>query len=223
MRKIGLTLLCTALSSFVVTPVAAQEYMFTYSKLFSQLKNNTKEGHEDVKVGIFFVNPQTKQLCDIEKAWMEKEEHYEEFMIPASKELPLPIDNNLKSANPLVFVQTPQDMRCDYSLVVMTKQPLQGKVTYAQLEPLMPQMKTMLDDLGGMFSSWFTPDVEGVTMEFADQLNDMITFSNGQKKAIVNGKVQVALSEIRRSGLYGVTAAHYARFALLTCGKEVMS
>ncbi|HDY7982970.1 DUF2987 domain-containing protein [Vibrio vulnificus] len=200
MRKIGLTLLCTALSSFVVTPVAAQEYMFTYSKLFSQLKNNTKEGHEDVKVGIFFVNPQTKQLCDIEKAWMEKEEHYEEFMIPASKELPLPIDNNLKSANPLVFVQTPQDMRCDYSLVVMTKQPLQGKVTYAQLEPLMPQMKTMLDDLGGMFSSWFTPDVEGVTMEFADQLNDMITFSNGQKKAIINGKVQVALSEIGEAG-----------------------
>ncbi|MDT8825302.1 DUF2987 domain-containing protein [Vibrio vulnificus] len=200
MRKIGLTLLCTALSSFVVTPVAAQEYMFTYSKLFSQLKNNTKEGHEDVKVGIFFVNPQTKQLCDIEKAWMEKEEHYEEFMIPASKELPLPIDNNLKSANPLVFVQTPQDLRCDYSLVVMTKQPLQGKVTYAQLEPLMPQMKTMLDDLGGMFSSWFTPDVEGVTMEFADQLNDMITFSNGQKKAIINGKVQVALSEIGEAG-----------------------
>ncbi|MGI9829602.1 DUF2987 domain-containing protein [Vibrio vulnificus] len=200
MRKIGLTLLCTALSSFVVTPVSAQEYMFTYSKLFSQLKNNTKEGHEDVKVGIFFVNPQTKQLCDIEKAWMEKEEHYEEFMIPASKELPLPIDNNLKSANPLVFVQTPQDMRCDYSLVVMTKQPLQGKVTYAQLEPLMPQMKTMSDDLGGMFSSWFTPDVEGVTMEFAEQLNDMITFSNGQKKAIVNGKVQVALSEIGEAG-----------------------
>ncbi|EGR0670885.1 DUF2987 domain-containing protein [Vibrio vulnificus] len=200
MRKIGLTLLCTALSSFVVTPLSAQEYMFTYSKLFSQLKNNTKEGHEDVKVGIFFVNPQTKQLCDIEKAWMEKEEHYEEFMIPASKELPLPVDNNLKSANPLVFVQTPQDMRCDYSLVVMTKQPLQGKVTYAQLEPLMPQMKTMLDDLGGMFSSWFTPDVEGVTMEFADQLNDMITFSNGQKKAIVNGKVQVALSEIGEAG-----------------------
>ncbi|EJL6391791.1 DUF2987 domain-containing protein [Vibrio vulnificus] len=200
MRKIGLTLLCTALSSFVVTPVSAQEYMFTYSKLFSQLKNNTKEGHEDVKVGIFFVNPQTKQLCDIEKAWMEKEEHYEEFMIPASKELPLPVDNNLKSANPLVFVQTQQDMRCDYSLVVMTKQPLQGKVTYAQLEPLMPQMKTMLDDLGGMFSSWFTPDVEGVTMEFADQLNDMITFSNGQKKAIVNGKVQVALSEIGEAG-----------------------
>ncbi|EHH2450617.1 DUF2987 domain-containing protein [Vibrio vulnificus] len=200
MRKIGLTLLCTALSSFVLTPVSAQEYMFTYSKLFSQLKNNTKEGHEDVKVGIFFVNPQTKQLCDIEKAWMEKEEHYEEFMIPASKELPLPVDNNLKSANPLVFVQTPQDMRCDYSLVVMTKQPLQGKVTYAQLEPLMPQMKTMLDDLGGMFSSWFTPDVEGVTMEFADQLNDMITFSNGQKKAIVNGKVQVALSEIGEAG-----------------------
>ena len=29
---------------------------------------------------------------------MEKEEHYEEFVIPASQELPLPVDKNLKSA-----------------------------------------------------------------------------------------------------------------------------
>ncbi|EQM02284.1 hypothetical protein D019_3732 [Vibrio parahaemolyticus VP2007-095] len=178
----------------------AQEYMFTYSKLYTQLKNNTKEGHDDVKVGVFFVDARTKQLCTIEKAWMEKEEHYEEFVIPASKELLLPIDKNLKSANPLVFVHTPKDSRCDYSLVVMTKEPLQGSVSYEQLKPLMPQMQSMLEDLGGMFAGWFTPEVQGVTMEFANELNGKIVFSNGQEKAIVNGKVQVALSEIGEGG-----------------------
>ncbi|MDW2405405.1 DUF2987 domain-containing protein, partial [Vibrio sp. 1262-1] len=164
MKKLSLILGSAAL--LLSSPIThAQEYMFTYSKLYTQLKNNTKEGHDDVKVGVFFVDARTKQLCAIEKAWMEKEEHYEEFVIPASKELPLPIDKNLKSANPLVFVHTPKDSRCDYSLVVMTKEPLQGSVSYEQLKPLMPQMQSMLEDLGGMFAGWFTPEVQGVTME----------------------------------------------------------
>ncbi|EHK1074744.1 DUF2987 domain-containing protein [Vibrio parahaemolyticus] len=199
MKKLSLILGSAAL--LLSSPIThAQEYMFTYSKLYTQLKNNTKEGHDDVKVGVFFVDVRTKQLCTIEKAWMEKEEHYEEFVIPASKELPLPIDKNLKSANPLVFVHTPKDSRCDYSLVVMTKEPLQGSVSYEQLKPLMPQMQSMLEDLGGMFAGWFTPEVQGVTMEFANELNGKIVFSNGQEKAIINGKVQVALSEIGEGG-----------------------
>ncbi|ELA9344114.1 TPA: DUF2987 domain-containing protein [Vibrio parahaemolyticus] len=199
MKKLSLILGSAAL--LLSSPIThAQEYMFTYSKLYTQLKNNTKEGHDDVKVGVFFVDARTKQLCTIEKAWMEKEEHYEEFVIPASKELPLPIDKNLKSANPLVFVHTPKDSRCDYSLVVMMKEPLQGSVSYDQLKPLMPQMQSMLEDLGGMFAGWFTPEVQGVTMEFANELNGKIVFSNGQEKAIINGKVQVALSEIGEGG-----------------------
>ncbi|EMR9627336.1 DUF2987 domain-containing protein [Vibrio parahaemolyticus] len=199
MKKLSLILGSAAL--LLSSPIThAQEYMFTYSKLYTQLKNNTKEGHDDVKVGVFFVDARTKQLCAIEKAWMEKEEHYEEFVIPASKELPLPIDKNLKSANPLVFVHTPKDSRCDYSLVVMTEEPLQGSVSYEQLKPLMPQMQSMLEDLGGMFAGWFTPEVQGVTMEFANELNGKVVFSNGQERAIVNGKVQVALSEIGEGG-----------------------
>ena len=60
----------------------------------------------------------------------------------------------------------------------------------------MPQMQAMLEDLGGMFSSWFTQDVDGVTLEFANKLNSRVEFSNGSSKPIVNGKVQIALSEI---------------------------
>ncbi|WP_341660711.1 DUF2987 domain-containing protein [Vibrio sp.] len=200
MNKLPFTLLLGGVLSSLTLPIQAQEYMFTYSKLFTHLKQNVKQGHEDVKVGFFFLNAETKQNCVIQKAWMEKEQHYEELSSTRYHELIVPLDDNLKSANPLVFVQTPQDKRCDFSMVVMTKQPLSGKVSYTEVEKLMPQMQTMLEDLGGMFASWFTPDVEGVTMEFDNQLNGQVEFSNGGTKPIVNGKVQVALSDIGKGG-----------------------
>ncbi|WP_019274969.1 DUF2987 domain-containing protein [Vibrio coralliilyticus] len=200
MKKLSLALLTAAVTSAAALPVSAQEYMFTYSKLFTHMKQNVKEGHEDVKVGFFFLNADTKQNCVIEKAWMEKEEHYEELKSSPYHELIVPLDNNLKSANPLVFVQTPMDQRCDFSMVVMTKEPFNGEIAYADVEKLMPQMQAMLEDLGGMFASWFTPDVEGVTLEFANKLNSKVKFSNGSSKDIVDGKVQVALSDIGEGG-----------------------
>ncbi|ANW22852.1 hypothetical protein BA953_00770 [Vibrio coralliilyticus] len=200
MKKLSLALLTAAVTSAAALPVSAQEYMFTYSKLFTHMKQNVKEGHEDVKVGFFFLNADTKQNCVIEKAWMEKEEHYEELKSSPYHELIVPLDNNLKSANPLVFVQTPMDQRCDFSMVVMTKDPFNGEIAYADVEKLMPQMQAMLEDLGGMFASWFTPDVEGVTLEFANKLNSKVEFSNGSSKDIVDGKVQVALSDIGEGG-----------------------
>lgn len=199
MKKVSLTFLTTALLGAVCLPASAQEYMFTYSKLYTHMKQNAKEGHDDVKVGFFFTNADTKKLCRVEKAWMEKEEHYEELVISPSQEVIVPVDANLKQANPLVFVDTPQDQRCDFSMVVMTKKPLQGNVSYQQIEALLPQMRSILEQLGGMFASWFTPDVEGVTLEFAKQQGE-VSFSNGLTKPIVNGKLQVALSEIGEGG-----------------------
>lgn len=200
MKKVSLAILAAALTTAAALPVQAQEYMFTYSKLFSHMKQNAKEGHDDVKVGFFFLNADTKQLCNIEKAWMEKEEHYEELTISPYNEVIVPLDNNLKSANPLVFVHTPMDMRCDFSMVVMTKEPMSGEVSYDQVKVLLPQMQAILEQLGGMFASWFTPDVEGVTLEFPNNLNSNVTFSNGTSKPIVNGKVQIALEEIGEGG-----------------------
>ncbi|ERM56789.1 DUF2987 domain-containing protein [Vibrio mimicus] len=193
-------LLLASLALTISTPVIAQQYMFTYSKLFSQMKSNTKEDHPDVKMGIFFIDAQSKQNCVIEKAWMEKEEHYEELKTGPGYELLVPLDNNLRQANPLVFVDTPQDKRCDFSMVVMAKKPFEGKVAYQEVEVLLPQMQAMLEQLGGMFASWFTPAVEGVTLEFSPETEGVITFSNGQTVAIVNHKAQVALSQIGPDG-----------------------
>ena len=191
------TFLC-AIGLTVFTPtLVAQEYMFTYSKLHSQLKNNAKEGHEDVKIGFFFTNADTKTLCNIEKAWMEKQAKYEELTPVNGKELLVPLDSNLKSANPLVFVRTPMDMRCDFSMVVMTKEPFSNKVYYKDIEKLLPQMQSMLEDLGGMFASWFTPDVEGVTLEFTEQSTGKVTFSNGLSVDIVKGKARISLADLK--------------------------
>lgn len=200
MKTLSLALLTTALGVTASMPSYAQEYMFTYSKLFSHMKQNAKEGHDDVKVGFFFLNATTKQLCNIEKAWMEKEEHYEELSVSPYNEVLVPLDNNLRSANPLVFVHTPMDMRCDFSMVVMTKEPMNGQVTYQEVERLLPQMQAILEQLGGMFASWFTPDVEGVTLEFPSKINSSIHFSNGRSKPIIDGKVQVSLAEIGEGG-----------------------
>ncbi|ANP76524.1 hypothetical protein A134_08975 [Vibrio crassostreae 9CS106] len=197
MKKTALALLAS-LSLGVSLPATAQEYMFTYSKLYTQLKNNTKEGHDDVKVAVFFVDQQAQQTCHISKAWMEKEEHYEELKVSPANELLLPVDQNLRSANPLIFVQT-QEQECAYSLVVMTQEPLAGTVEVTQLENLLPQMQAMLEDVSGMFSGWFTPDIQGLTLEFANKLEGNIELSNGKQLPIKEGRAKFTLEELNGS------------------------
>ncbi|MFA0158916.1 DUF2987 domain-containing protein [Vibrio sp. 10N.261.46.A3] len=197
MKKTALALLAS-LSLGVSLPASAQEYMFTYSKLYTQLKNNTKEGHDDVKVAVFFVDQQAQQTCHISKAWMEKEEHYEELKVSPANELLLPVDQNLRSANPLIFVQT-QEQECAYSLVVMTQEPLVGTVEVAQIENLLPQMQAMLEDVSGMFSGWFTPDIQGLTLEFANKLEGNIELSNGKQLPIKEGRAKFTLDELNGS------------------------
>ncbi|MCK8087940.1 DUF2987 domain-containing protein [Vibrio sp. 1CM8B] len=197
MKKTALALLAS-LSLGVSLPASAQEYIFTYSKLYTQLKNNTKEGHDDVKVAVFFVDQQAQQTCHISKAWMEKEEHYEELKVSPANELLLPVDQNLRSANPLIFVQT-QEQECAYSLVVMTQEPLAGTVEVAQIENLLPQMQAMLEDVSGMFSGWFTPDIQGLTLEFANKLEGNIELSNGKQLPVKEGRAKFTLEELNGS------------------------
>ncbi|GEA50885.1 hypothetical protein VIN01S_16890 [Vibrio inusitatus NBRC 102082] len=196
-------ILTAALLVMGLNTAQAEEYMFTYSKLYSPLKHNLKEPQQDVKVGLFFTNFKTKQPCSIEKAWMEKEEHYEKLSISENGEVNVPLDSNLKSANPLVYIYTEKEARCDYSLVVLTKEPLSGEVGYFELESKTLQMKSVLGGLGGMFSSWFTPDIEGVTLEFTPDTVNQISLSNG-KSIPVNeqGKAILKLTDLSD----GVTA-----------------
>ncbi len=134
---------------------------------------------------------------------MEKEEHYEELSISDNGEVNVPLDSNLKSANPLVYIHTQKEARCDYSLVVLTKEPLSGVVGYSELESKTSQMKTVLGGLGGMFSSWFTPDIEGVTLEFTPDTVNQIMLSNGKAVPVSEqGKAILKLADLS----YGFTA-----------------
>ncbi|RYU68672.1 DUF2987 domain-containing protein [Aliivibrio finisterrensis] len=184
-----LSLLCLAL------PVKAEQYRFTYLKLYYQLKVNQKEGHDDVRMALFFNDSQTGKACQITKAWMEKEEHYEEFTIPSNQELTLPIDDNLKSANPLVYIQTEEGKQCDISMEVLANQRFDGSVSIKELKELAIQMDAMLADIGGMFSSYFMPDVEGITFVFSDTVTEAVKLSNGKDLSLKNGRATVSLEK----------------------------
>lgn len=191
-------LFATLIISIFTLPAYAQQYRFNYSKLYTQMKNNVEEGHPDVKVAFFFQEHQSTQLCNIEKAWMEKDEHYEELVIPESQELIVPLDNNLRQAGPLVYVNTEKGKVCDFSMVVMTKSPLEGKVSYQEIKQLLPQMTSMLNDLGGMFSSWFAPKVIGLTLEFDDIKQSSIQTTTGNIFMVNKDKVRVTLAELSK-------------------------
>ncbi|MDD9157589.1 DUF2987 domain-containing protein [Aliivibrio sp. S4TY2] len=184
-----LSLLCLAL------PVKAEQYRFTYSKLYYQLKVNQKEGHDDVRMALFFNDSKTGKACQITKAWMEKEEHYEEFTIPSNQELTLPIDDNLKSANPLVYIQTEDGKQCDISMEVLANQQFDGQVSVAELKELALQMDAILGDIGGMFSSYFMPDVEGITFVFSDTVTEGVKLSNGETLSLKNGRATVSFEK----------------------------
>ncbi len=197
MKLARLSFITGALSLSLLSHTAlAQQYMFSYSKLYSQIKYNAEPEHPDVKVAFFFAEHKKSNLCRIEKAWMEKEQHYEALSITATQELIVPLDANLRSVNPLVFVDTEQNKQCDFSMVVMAKQALHGQVNYQQIANLMPQMKSLLDQISGMFASWFAPDIVGLTLEFDGIEHGVIQVEQGDDIVIENGKAKVVLADL---------------------------
>ncbi|MFA0724974.1 DUF2987 domain-containing protein, partial [Vibrio sp. 10N.222.49.E5] len=53
--------------------------------------------------------------------------------------------------------------------------------------------------VSGMFSSWFTPDVEGLTLEFDNKLEGNIALSNGKQIPITQGRAKFTLEELNGS------------------------
>ncbi|GAL15742.1 hypothetical protein bax gene locus [Vibrio astriarenae] len=56
-------------------------------------------------------------------------------------------------------------------------------------------MQLLLGKLGGMFARWFTPDIEGVTLEFAQPMGE-VKISDGTTLSIVDHRVSVDLREL---------------------------
>lgn len=155
-----------ASTSLYAHDASAQNVEMRYSTLYSKLKQNIKEGHDDVKLALFLLNQQDGSVCQIHKGSMRKDEHYEELVIPENNELRVPIDSNLRQANPDVTYVIDDGITCDVSMQVIAKQDYGTSIQQADVAKLVPQMNQILSDLGGMFSGWFMPDVEGIVVHF---------------------------------------------------------
>ncbi|ODP97078.1 MULTISPECIES: DUF2987 domain-containing protein [Salinivibrio] len=194
MKKLASVLVMLGMVS---VPASADTYRFSYSKLFTQLKHNVEEGHPDIGVAYFMVSAESGEVCPISRAWMSKEEHYEAFDIPASQALPLPLDNQLRKVNPDVFVETPADRNCDISFQVLVDKPVGKQLTSQQIQGWLPQMDTMMENLGGMFASWFMPKAQGVVLHFAPSVTGAVTSSEGNKYPI---DAHQAIIDVNRLG-----------------------
>jgi hypothetical protein len=182
---------------FIAFQTQATEYRFSYSELYSKLKYSIKEEYTSVGTGVYFVNPTTQLPCHIDKSWMEKEQHYEELNFPRSGKLPLPLDDNLKNANPLVYVHTDANNQCDYSVALVANEPYTKQVNADYLEVVIPEFQLLLEDISGMFSSWFAPTVSGVTLEFIDIESGKVALSNGQTLSIAGHRAHITLKDLR--------------------------
>ncbi|PSW06231.1 DUF2987 domain-containing protein [Photobacterium lipolyticum] len=157
-----------ATSTVYAQDANAQNIEIRYSTLHSKLKQNVKEGHDDVRIALFLVNQADGEVCKIQKASMRKEKHYQELVIPESNELVVPVDKNLRQANPDVTFVIDDGITCDVSMQVIANKDFDTSLSQNEIAQLVPQMNNMLSDLGGMFASWFMPEAEGVVVHFTE-------------------------------------------------------
>ncbi|ELR63577.1 Hypothetical protein C942_03593 [Photobacterium marinum] len=185
-----------ATASVCAQDVNAQNIQMRYSTLYGKLKQNVKQGHDDVRIAFYLLNQKDGEVCTVHKGWMQKEEHYEELVIPADDELAVPIDSNLRQANPDVTFVIDDGITCDVSMQVIANKQYGQSVSQSDVASLVPQMDNLLSDLGGMFSSWFMPEVGGVVVHFADGVTKPLQISSGKAINVENRKAIIKLVEL---------------------------
>ncbi|OAN17882.1 hypothetical protein A3K86_02895 [Photobacterium jeanii] len=188
---------CCASALVFSSVTQAQEVQLRYSNLYSKLKQNYKEGHDDVRIALFLLDQQTGKACKVYKGWMQKEEHFEELVIPANNELVVPVDKNLRQANPDVTFVIDDGVTCDMSMQVIANTEYGKHISREDIMSLVPQMNNMLSDLGGMFSSWFMPSVEGVVLHFPEQADAKIVSNQDTPFQLQDGKLVLKLSQLK--------------------------
>ncbi|WP_318443081.1 DUF2987 domain-containing protein [Photobacterium leiognathi] len=196
MLKKGLIFAVSCLSFLSSANVQAQDVNMRYSALYGKLKNNLKEGHDDVKIRLYLVD-KAGQTCHVHKASMRKDEHYEELTIPADYALSIPLDSNLRQANPDVTFIIDDGITCDVSMQILAENYQPKVLEQAYIEAIVPQMNTMMADLGGMFSQWFMPKAEGVVITLKDRtFNKTLALKTGKTLNFNSGVARVHLNDL---------------------------
>ncbi|MCW8327991.1 DUF2987 domain-containing protein [Photobacterium sp. SDRW27] len=185
-----------ATASVYAQDASAQNIEMRYSSLYGKLKQNVKEGHDDVRIAFFLLNQENGEVCAIREGSMRKEKHYEELVIPDNNELLVPIDTNLRQANPDVTFVIDDGITCDLSMQVIANKDYGQHISQTEIAKLTPQMNTLLSDLGGMFSNWFMPEVGGVVIHFATDVNESIRLASGNTIDIKDSKAVLKLAEL---------------------------
>ncbi len=187
---------------------SATEYNFRYKTLFSHLKYQDTIKYPDFKIGFFLISSSTGDVCKIKKASMSKKEHNQNFIIPVTQELPLPIDAHLRKVNPDIYIETVNSEPCDISFQIITNKIIEHKISHQDIHNYQLQIKAIMKDIGGIFSTFFMPDVLGVVLHMP--LNEtMLTSNLGNEFAVINQKVFINNDSLLKNDFFSLEKPIY--------------
>ncbi len=196
------------LAAVFSTITHAIEYKFSYKTLFNQLKYQDDIKYPDFKVGYFMVSSLTGNVCTIEKSWMSKKEHFEEFNIPITQEIPLPIDSHLRKVNPDIYIKTINNEDCDLSFQIISNKPVKDKISFKDVENYQTQIQGLMKDIGGVFSAFFIPEVKGVVLHLPSEQN-MLTSNLGKIFHVENHQVFIKKKALKENEYLPLNAPIY--------------
>lgn len=177
-------------ATFFCAALPATEYQLKYSQLYSHLKFQDDEKYPDLSIGYFMFSPLTGQICDIQKAWMAKDSNREDFTIPKSQQVPIPIDAHLRKVNPSVYVQTYLD-GCDMLYQILVARKFEHEITKQDLQDLETQFGELLTDMGGFWGQWFMPEPKGIVLHFVEPVERLMT-NSGKTLPVDNQQIKLS-------------------------------
>ncbi len=191
--RCGIGLVLTLISTLAVA--GEHMYMFRYSNFYNQLQHNSSRKQPDVRVGLFFVTRTGNAPCHIAQAHLDNHNYQEKLDVYASGEVTLPIHDDLKQSNPMLYIKSISEQPCKILVRVVAREPLQGKVNFTHIYNLTQQMQELLTELGDSVSNWFNPDVTGIKMEFSGYEQGILTTTLGKEIRVENHQTTIIISD----------------------------
>ncbi|MBT0586329.1 DUF2987 domain-containing protein [Alteromonas oceanisediminis] len=182
-------LLCAALAFSVSANAAKHQIEVDYKSFYSHVRKLDNEDTQALQFGFGFQHIHEARLCIIDSATIVTEKHSIPLSVTRENRFTVPSERALKLADAIVRIDV-QDKpnQCDMSVQLETKpEYLKAQYSKAELDFLLSQYHAFFNEMGS-FLSFMMPQVDGLTLQFADP---NLSTQASSAPAIVNGTLML--------------------------------
>ncbi|CAM3807025.1 DUF2987 domain-containing protein [Rheinheimera salexigens] len=169
--------------------------MISYDSLYKKMKTLQKPEYSDLTLAFLLSNTQRNADCHYIDLRLTSDIHNMPLYLSANGEISLPFDEALKDSKArLILQQADNQARCELTLRLRSRMPLNATVKQQQLVHYQQQFSLVLADLAGSVSKRWLPEVQGVIIVFANNVTRLNSLSTDQQAVT---KCQEQRCEIR--------------------------